>query len=86
MYVDYYLPIPMKRFVSHFRPTHFFRKVKKKKTDPFFSKSKKKKKKSRITCKELSKYFNLKAHDLVLLTPIVLNYHRYSVFVAFLDI
>ena len=32
------------------------------------------------------KYFNLQAHDLVLLTPIVLNYHRYFVFVAFLDI
>ena len=34
-----------------------------------------------------SKYFNyLQAHDLVLLTPIVLNYHQYFVFVAFLDI
>ena len=32
------------------------------------------------------KYFNLQAHDLVLLTPIVLNYHRYFGFVAFLDI
>ena len=29
------------------------------------------------------KYFSFQAHDLVLLTPIVLNYHRYFVFVAF---
>ena len=29
---------------------------------------------------------NLQAHDLVLLIPIVLNYHRYFVFGAFLDI
>ena len=28
---------------------------------------------------------NWQAHDLVLLTPIVLNYHRYFIFVAFLD-
>ena len=33
-----------------------------------------------------SKYFSLQAHDLVLLTAIVLNYHRYFVFVAVLDI
>ena len=32
------------------------------------------------------KYFSLQAHDLVLLTPIVLNYHRHFVCVAFLDI
>ena len=51
-------------------PTHFFGKVKKKN--------------SRIACKEASTL--IQAHDLVLLTPIVLNYHRYFVFVAFLDI
>ena len=39
------------------RPTHFFGKVKKK---------------IRITCKEAST-FNLQAHELVLLTPIVLK-------------
>ena len=33
-----------------------------------------------------SKYFSLQARDLVLLTPVVLNYHRYFVFEAFLDI
>ena len=35
---------------------------------------------------ESLRYLSLQAHDLVLLTPIVLNYHRYFVFVAFLDI
>ena len=44
------------------RPTHFFGKVKKKKKFQNHS--------------QRSKYFNLQAHDLVLLTPIVLNYHR----------
>ena len=44
------------------------------------------KKKIRITCKEASTFISLQASDLVLLTPIVLNYHRYFVFVAFLDI
>ncbi len=48
--------IPIKCLVSH-RPT-----------DPFFSKSKKKKK-SRFGSQR-SKYFNLQAHDLVLLTTI----------------
>ena len=47
-------------------------------TDPFFRKVKKK--------IQNQLYFNLQAHDLVLLSPIVLNYHRYFVFVAFLDI
>ena len=46
--------IPIKSFVSH-RPT-----------DPFFSKSKKK---NRFTSQR-SEYFNLQAHDLVLLTAI----------------
>ena len=32
------------------------------------------------------KYFSLQAHNLVLLTPIVLNYHQYFIFVAFIDI
>ena len=63
--------IPIKYFVSH-RPT-----------DPFFWKSKKNKIPESLVKKQ---YFNLQAHDLVLLTPIVLNYHRYFVFVAFLDI
>ena len=52
------------------RPTHFFGKVKKKMQNHF----------------KKSKYFSLQAHDLVLLTPIGLNYYRYFVFVAFLDI
>ena len=52
------------------RPTHFW---------------KSKTKKFRITCKEATTLV-YKAHDLVLLTPIVLNYHQYFDFVAFLDI
>ena len=42
-------------------------------------------KKFTITCKEASTLV-LQAHDLVLLTPVVLNYHQYFIFVAFLDI
>ena len=53
-------------------PIKFF--VSHRRTDPFFWKSKKK------------KIPDLQAHYLVLLTPIVLNYHGYFVFVAFLDI
>ena len=41
--------------------------------------------KIRISCKEASTLV-YKQMNLVLLTPIVLNYHRYFVFVAFLDI
>ena len=50
---------------------------------PIFSEKKKKKIQNHLY---RSKYFRLEAHDLVLLTPIVLNYHRYFIFVAFLDI
>ena len=62
--------IPIKCFVSH-RPT-----------DPFFGKVKKKKKKSESLVKK--QVLSLQAHDLVLLTPIALNYHRYFDFVLFL--
>ncbi len=51
---------------------------------PIFLKKKKKKKNQNHLWK--SKYFSLQAHDIALLTPIVLNYHRYFVFVAVLDI
>ena len=64
--------IPIKCFVSH-RPT-----------DPFFGKEKKKY--SRITCKEASTLIYKHTILSLILTPIVLNYHRYFVFVAFLDI
>ena len=56
--------IPIKCFVSHCP------------TDPFFWKSKKKVQNHLWR----SKFFSLQAHDLVLLTPVVLNYHRYFVF------
>ena len=55
------------------RPTHFFGKVKRKKN-------------SRITCKEASTLIYKHTILSLILTPIVLNYHRYFVFVAFLDI
>ena len=55
------------------RPTHIFGKVKKKKKNILESRVKK-------------QVLYLQAHDLVLLTPVVLNYYRYFVFVAFLDI
>ena len=66
--------IPIKCFVSH-RPT-----------DPFFGTVKKKKKNYRITCKEASTLIYKHTILSLILTPIVLNYHRYFVFVAFLDI
>ena len=53
---------------------------------PIFWKSKKKKEKKFQNHLQRSKYFNLQAHDLVLLTATVLNYRRCFVFVAFLDI
>ena len=55
-------------------------------TDPYFWKSKKKKKKKVLESRVKKQVLYLQAHDLVLLTPVVLNYYRYFVFVAFLDI
>ena len=64
--------IPIKCFFSH-RPT-----------DPFFFGNVKKKKHQNHLWRSM--YFSLQAHDIVLFTSTVLNYHRYFVFVAFLDI
>ena len=50
---------------------------------PIFWKSQKKKIPESLIKKQV---LFLQAHDLVLLTPIVLNYHRYFVFVALLDV
>ena len=51
---------------------------------PIFLEKWKKKNSESLAKKQVNS--SLQAHDLVLLTPIVLNYRRYFVFVAFLDI